>query len=98
MFYTTGPGTGDDYGESGAITVKDGSAVDIAGTVSTGSIGFTFDYDNDTAGGTAGTDKAVTLVAVRPGYGKYAVATGTLSRSKGISLSVVAEQDRVYSA
>lgn len=98
MFYTTGPGTGDDYGESGAITVKDGSGVDIAGTVSTGSIGFTFDYDNDTAGGTAGTDKAVTLVAVRPGYGKYAVATGTLSRSKGISLSVVAEQDRVYSA
>ena len=97
MFYTTGPGAGDDYGESGAITVKDGSAVDIAGTVSA-SIGFTFDYDNDTAGGTAGTDKAVTLVAVRPGYGKYAVATGTISRSKGISLSVVAEQDRVYSA
>jgi len=97
MFYTTGPGAGDDYGESGAITVKDGSAMDIAGTVSA-SISFTFDYDNDTAGGAAGTDKAVTLVAVRPGYGKYAVATGTLSRSKGISLSVVAEQDRVYSA
>lgn len=96
MFYTTGPGANDDYGQSGAITVKDASNNDIAGTISSGSISFDFDYDNSTAGGTAGTDKPVTLVAVRPGYGKYAVATGTLSRSKTISLSVVAEQDRVY--
>ena len=70
----------------------------IAGTISSGSIAFTFDYDGDSAGGTAGTDKAVTLVAVRPGAGKYTVATGTLSRSKGISISAVAEQDRAYSA
>lgn len=98
LFYTTGPGAGDDYGEAGAITVKDASNVDIAGTVSAGSIAFTFDYDNSTAGGTAGTDKPVTLVAVRPGYGKYTVATGTLTRSKGISISAVAEQDRAYSA
>jgi hypothetical protein len=98
LFYTTGPGTGDDYGEAGAITVLDADDNAIAGTVSSGSIAFTFDYDNDTAGGTAGTDKAVTLIAVRPGYGKYTVATGTLTRSKGISLSAVAEQDRAYSA
>lgn len=98
MFYTTGPGSGDDYGQAGAITVKDGSGVDIAGTISSSTIAFTFDYDNDTAGGTAGTDKPVTLVGVRPGYGKYTVGTGTLTRSKGISLSLVAEQDRVYSA
>jgi len=49
-------------------------------------------------GGTAGTDKAVTLIGIRPGYGKFAVATGTLSRSKGISLSLVGEQDRVYAS
>lgn len=97
MMFTTGPGAGDDYGESGAITVDDADTNPITGTISTGSISFTFDYDNDTAGGTAGTDKDVTLVAIRPGYGKFAVATGTLSRSKAISLSVVAEQDRVYS-
>lgn len=98
LFYTTGPGAGDDYGESGAITVLDASDNPITGTISSGSIAFTFDYDGDSAGGTAGTDKAVTLVAVRPGYGKYTVATGTLSRSKGISISAVAEQDRAYAA
>jgi hypothetical protein len=98
LLYLTGPGAGDDYGEAGAITVKDNSNTDITGTVLSGSISFTFDYDNSTAGGTAGTDKAVVLVAVRPGYGKYTVATGTLTRSKGISLSAVAEQDRGYAA
>jgi hypothetical protein len=98
LMFTTGPGAGDDYGEAGAITVDDATATPITGTISSGSISFTFDYDGDTAGGTAGTDKAVTLIAVRPGYGKYTVATGTLSRSKGISISAVAEQDRGYAA
>ena len=98
LMFTTGPGSGEDYGEAGAITVNDATATPITGTISSGSVSFTFDYDGDTAGGTAGTDKAVTLIAVRPGYGKYTVATGTLSRSKGISISAVAEQDRGYAA
>jgi hypothetical protein len=97
LMYTTGPGANDNYGEAGAITVlKADNVTPIAGTISTSSIGFDFDYDNSTAGGTAGTDKAVTLVGVRPGSGKFVVATGTLSRSKTISLSLVAEADRVY--
>ena len=96
LMYTSPPGAGNDYGEAGAITVVDASSNPITGTISSGSIGFDFDYDNDTAGGTAGTDKAVTLIGIRPSTGKFAVATGTLSRSKGISLSLVAEQDRVY--
>jgi hypothetical protein len=96
LMYSAPPGAGNDYGESGAITVKNASAADITGTISAGTIGFDFDYDNDALGGTAGTDKAVTLIGIRPGYGKFAVATGTLSRSKGISLSLVAEQDRAY--
>lgn len=96
LMYSAPAGAGNDYGESGAITVNNASAVPITGTISSGSIGFDFDYDNDTAGGTAGTDKAVTLIGIRPGFGKFAMATGTLSRSKGISLSLVAEQDRVY--
>lgn len=97
LMYTSGPGASDNYGESGAITVlmADGTTP-ITGTISSGSIAFDFDYDNSTAGGTAGTDKAVTLIGIRPGSGKFAVATGTLSRSKAISLSLVAEQDRVY--
>lgn len=96
LMYSAPAGAGNDYGEAGAITVKNASGVDIAGTISAASIGFDFDYDNDALGGTAGTDKAVTLIGIRPGSGKFAVATGTLTRSKGISLSLVAEQDRVY--
>jgi len=98
LMFTTGPSAGDDFGESGAITVLDADDDPITGTISTGTIAFTFDYDGDTLGGTAGTDKPVTLIGIRPGSGKYAVATGALSRSKGISLSLVAEADRVYSA
>lgn len=97
LMYTSPAGAGNDYGESGAITVlKADNVTPITGTISAGSISFDFDYDNSTAGGTAGTDKAVTLIGIRPGFGKFAVATGTLSRSKAITLSLVAEQDRVY--
>lgn len=98
LMYSAPAGAGNDYGESGAITVNNSVGMPITGVISSGAIGFDFDYDNDAAGGTAGTDKAVTLIGIRPGFGKFAVATGVLSRSKGISLSLVGEQDRVYSA
>jgi len=97
LMYTAPGGAGNDYGESGAITVNNAAGVPITGTISSSSIAFDFDYDNDALGGPAGTDKAVTLIGIRPGSGKFAVSTGTLSRSKGISLSLVAETDRVYS-
>lgn len=97
LMYTAPAGAGNDYGESGAITVKNAAGTPITGTISSSSIAFDFDYDNDALGGPAGTAKAVTLVGIRPGSGKFAVANGTLSRSKGISLSLVAETDRVYS-
>lgn len=96
LMYSAPAGAGNDFGESGAITVKNYAGTDITGTISAASIGFDFDYDNSTAGGTAGTDKAVTLIGIRPGYGKYALATGVLTRSKTISLSLVAEADRAY--
>jgi hypothetical protein len=96
LMYSAPAGAGNDYGEAGAITVKNAAAADITGTISGSSIAFDFDYDNDTAGGTAGTDKAVTLIGIRPGYGKFAVATGTLTRSKTIGLSLVGETDRAY--
>jgi hypothetical protein len=38
----------------------------------------------------------VTLIGIRPGSGKYVAATGILTRSKTIALSLVAEADRVY--
>ena len=96
LMFSAPAGAGNDYGEAGAITVQDASDAPITGAISAGSIAFTFDYDGDTLGGPAGTDKAVTLIGIRPGSGKFAAATGLLTRSKGISLSLVAEQDRVY--
>lgn len=99
LMFTTPPGAGNDYGESGAITVNNAAGSPITGVISASSIGFDYDYDGNVQGGfTGGTDRAVTLVGVRPGTGaaKFVVATGTLSRSKAISLSLVAEVDRVY--
>jgi hypothetical protein len=98
LMYSAPAGAGNDYGEAGAITVNNAAGSPITGTISSGTISFDFDYDSDTAGGTAGTDKAVTLIGIRPGFGKFAVTTGVLSRSKGISLSLVGEQDRAYAA
>lgn len=96
LMYAAPAGAGNDYGEAGAITVKDAAGNDITGTISAASIGFDFDYDNSTAGGAAGTNKDVVLIGIRPGYAKFAVATGTLTRSKTIKLSLVAATDRVY--
>lgn len=97
LMFTSPPGAGNDYGESGAITVNDASGTPITGTISSGSITFTYDYDGNIQGGfTAATDRAVTLIGIRPGSGKFVVSTGTLTRSKSIVLSLVAEQDRVY--
>lgn len=97
LMFTTLPGAGNDYGEAGAVTVNDADGNPIAGTISSGVISFTFDYDGNTQGGrTPGTDAAVTLIGIKPGTGKFAVTTGTLSRSKSIALSLVAEQDRAY--
>jgi hypothetical protein len=75
-----------------SVTIKDNDGVDITGTITSSPVSFSYDYD------ALGTDKDVLLVSVRPGYGKYASATGTLTRSKAISISVTAEQDRAYSA
>lgn len=99
MMFTSPPGAGNDYGEAGAITVNDASGTPITGTISSSSISFTYDYDGNVQGGfTAGTDRAITLVGIKPGSGKFVVATGTLTRSKSIALSLTAESDRVYSA
>jgi len=97
LMYTAPAGAGNDYGESGAVTVNDASGTPITGTISSSSIAFTFDYDgNVQAGYAGGTDRPVTLIGIRPSTGKFVAATGTLTRSKAIALSLVAEQDRAY--
>ena len=98
LMFTSAPGAGNDFGEAGAITVNNAAGTPIAGVISSGDISFDYDYDGNVQGGfTAATDRAVTLIGIKPGSGKYVAATGTLTRSKTISLSLVAEQDRVYS-
>ena len=95
MFYTDA-GAGREYGTATAVTVNDASGNPITGVISNGSINFTFDYDGDTAGGGAGTDKAYTLIGIAAGFSKFAVSTGTLTKSKAISGGLVAEVDRAY--
>lgn len=98
MYYATTPG-GDDYGEGTAIIVKDKDGVDISGTISGSSVAFTFDYSNNTQGGYAGaTDRNVVLAWGNPGAAKPGISTGTITQSKGIALSAVAESDPSYLA
>jgi hypothetical protein len=99
MYFTTLPGASNDYGESGAVTVNDKDGNPITGAISGASLSFSFDYDGNVQGGrTAGTDAAVTIVAGNAGSAKPVVATGTISRSKGLSFTLTAEQDRGYLA
>lgn len=95
MYFVDTP-TGD-YGTADAITVNDKDGLPISGAIASASIGFTFDYDGNVQGGrTAGTDAAIVVVAGNNGSAKPVVATGTISRSKGITISLVAEQDRAF--
>lgn len=101
MYFTNddaGNNAGADYGTSGAITVNDASGNPIQGTISSGTLAFTYDYDGNIQRGaaSAGDDAPITIIAGNPGYTKPVVATGTISRSKGISISLSAETDRAY--
>jgi len=97
MYFTTLPGAGNDYGEAGAVTVNDKDGTPITGTISAGSITFSFAYDANVQGGrTAGTDASVTIVAGNKGYAKPVVTQHTITRTTGQSISLVAEQDRAY--
>jgi hypothetical protein len=86
-----------DYGKADAITVDDASGADIEGTISSSSIAFTFAYDTNNQGSrTPATDAEVVVVAGNPGYAKPVVATYTITRSSGQSITLTAEQDRAY--
>jgi hypothetical protein len=96
LYYTTTPG-GDDFGEGTAVIVKDKDNNDITGTISAGTINFSFDWSNNNQGGfTPPVVRDVTLVWGNPGVAKPGVSTGQLIASKGISISAVAESDPSY--
>lgn len=97
MYFTTLPGAGNDYGESGAVTVNDASTNSITGTISGASIPFTFAYDSNNQGGrTPATDAQVTIVAGRPGFAKPVVINFTITRAVNQNITLTAEQDRGY--
>lgn len=97
VYFSTLPGAGNDWGESGAVIVDDASDVDIAGTITGSSVTKTFDYDGNVQGGrTAGTDAAITVVAIGLTTGQYVKATGTIQRSKSNSVALVAPLERNY--
>jgi hypothetical protein len=98
LFFTTLPGAGNDFGESGAVLVQNASATDITGTVSAASsVTWTFDYDNNNQGTrTPATTADVTAVALGLSTGQYVKATGTIAKSKANSVSLVASLERNY--
>jgi hypothetical protein len=96
MYYETTP-SGDDFGEGTAIIVKDKDGVDIDGTITGASIGFSFDFTNNVQGGYAGgTNRNVVLVWGNPNNAKPGISTGVITESKSIVLSAVAETDPSY--
>jgi hypothetical protein len=98
VYFTSLPGAGNDFGESGAILVKDDSAADIMGSIGgSPSVVKTFNYDGNTQGGrTAGTDAAITVVGLGLSTGQYVKATGTIGRSNANTISLVASLERNY--
>lgn len=99
LMFKNPPGAGNDYGEAGAVTVEDDTNTAITGVVTAAQIPFTYDHAGNTqAGYVGGEDRDVILIAINPGTGKFASGEGTLTASKGLVISAVAEQDRAYSA
>jgi hypothetical protein len=98
-YFSTLPGTGNDWGEAGALIVDDVDGADISGTVSAqASLQFSFSYDTNVQGGrTPGTDAAITVIAEGLATGQYVRATGTILRSTSNSVSLVAPLERNYS-
>lgn len=97
MFFTTNPGG--NFSTSSAIIVNDADGVPISYNVSgTSSHSFTFDYDNNTQGGrTASTDADVTIVAIGLNNAQYVLFQGTITRTTGLTFSLVASLERNYS-
>jgi hypothetical protein len=88
----------DSYGTTGAITVEDNNAADIAGNISGApSISFSFAYDTNNQGGrTPGTDADVVVVASGKSTAKFVKATYTITRSTGQNISLVSALERSY--
>jgi len=94
-----GDNTGRDFGTADAITVQDSLGAEVAYTVSGASNQFTYDYDGNTqrGGASAGQDAPVTIVAIGLDTAQYVITTGTITRAKGLTFSLVSPLERNYS-
>ena len=101
LFFTnddTGDNLGRDYGTEYAIIVDDSTGTDITGNATTATVSFTYAYDTNTQRGSASaaTDAPVTLVAIGLDTAQFVIATGTITRATGLTISAVAALERNY--
>ena len=95
-----GDNTGRDFGTSTAITVNDADgnpmAYDVTGATEKQ---YTFDYDGNVQRGatSAATDAPITIVAIGLQTAQYVITTGTITRAKGLTFSLVSPLERNYS-
>ena len=95
-YFTSNPAG--NFGTSNAVLVQDATPANISGSVSGNtSLTFTFAYDANTQGGrTAGTDAAVTVVAIGLATAQYVLATGIIGRNTNNTISLAAPLERNY--
>lgn len=98
VYFSTLPGAGNDFGESGALLIDDATGTDMAGNVGgASSVTKSFAYSTNVQGGrTAGTDAAFTAIGLGLQTGQYVKATGTIAQSTTNSVSLVASLERQY--
>ena len=98
VYFTDGVDAGLEFGESGAILVKEEGGVNISGDVNGQSeINFTFDFDGNTQGNrTSGTVANVTAIALGLNTGQYVKTTATIGRSNSNTISFVSSVERQY--
>ena len=98
-YFASGATAGNNFGEASALTVKkaDGTT-DIAGTITSTGISFDYAYDSNVqrGAGTAGTDVALKIFALKKGSTKPRFVTYTLTRNVGQTIGFAAEADRGY--
>ncbi|NEO85520.1 MAG: hypothetical protein F6J87_14920 [Spirulina sp. SIO3F2] len=89
-FFSDGPGA-NDFNTPNAVTVQDKDGSPVKGNVATNAVGgvisFPFDYDGDTLGGTAATDKQITILVEGDGVAAQSLVEATITRISTINIS-----------
>jgi hypothetical protein len=85
-YFKDGPAA-NDFGTANAITVKDKNAVDVKGLVGGADKVFSFAYDTDTVGGSAGTDKLIVIEVEGNGIATASKSELLITRTQSLSVS-----------